>query len=105
MPNEPSGVQVWSPKIADEALVRKFLSLGGQGYIAISIQQGAGNGATAVDPDEGTLSIALWFNDVLAAPSATNPYGTHVATVTADSITKVDTGKYYYDIGPALTAN
>lgn len=101
MASEPSGVSVWSPKIADEALVRKFVSLGGLGYIAISIQ----NGAAAVDPDPETLSLAIWFNDVLTAPSTTNPYGTQVATVTADSITKVDTGKYYYDLGPTLTAN
>lgn len=101
MPNEPSGVGVWTPKIADEALVRKFLSLGGQGYVAISIQ----NGATSVDPDANTLNLAIWFNDVLTAPSATNPYGTQVATVAADAITRTDVGKFYYDIGPGLTAN
>jgi len=98
-------VSVWTPKIADQALVRKFVSLGGQGYIGISIQ----NGATAVDPDPDTLAIAIWFNDVLTNPAPnsqnTNPYGTQVATITADSITKVDTGKYYYDLGPGLTAN
>ena len=105
MPSEPSGVSVWTPKIADSALVRKFLSLGGQGYVAISIQ----NGATPVDPDDGTLSLVIWFNDVLtnAAPNTNdpNPYGSQVATVTADSITKTDVGKYYYDIGPELTGN
>lgn len=101
MPNEPSGVSVWSPKIADEALVRKFLSLGGRGYVAISIQ----NGSTTVDPDAGTLALAIWFRDVVSAPGTTNPYGTQVATITADSITKTDVGKYYYDIGPQLTAN
>lgn len=105
MTDEPSGVSVWTPKIADAALVRKFLSQGGYGYVAISIQ----NGATAVDPDAGTLGLAIWFNDVLTdpAPNAhnTNPYGTQVATVTADSITRTETGKYFYDLGPSLTAN
>jgi hypothetical protein len=34
----------------------------------------------------------------------TSPYGTQVAVITPDSLTRVDTGKYYYDIGPSLTA-
>lgn len=100
MPTEPSGVGVFSPKIADEALVRKFISQGGNGYIAISIQ----NGATAVDPDEGTLALTIWYRDVLAAHAPTNPYGTQVGTVTSDEITKVETGKYYYELGPAITS-
>lgn len=98
---EPSGTAVYSPKIRDQALVRKFVSQGSRGYVAISIQ----DGATAVDPDEGTLSLDVWFADVIADPTPTNPWGTQILTITADSITKTDTGKYYVDLGPELTTN
>lgn len=101
MAQEPSGVAIYSPKIRDEALVRKFVSLNGTGYIAISIQQGK----DAVDPDPDTLQVTIWFNDVLTDPSTTNPYGTAVQTVTASSITRDDVGKYHYLMGPSLTAN
>ena len=101
MVTEPSGVGVWSPKIADQALVRKFVSQGGLGYVAISIQ----NGATSVDPDPDTLALEVWYNDVVTNPSTTNPYGTQMLTVTADSITRDDVGKYHYNIGPELTQN
>ena len=43
------GIRVYSPKIRDEALVRKFVSLNSPGYVAISIQQGA----TPVDSRRG----------------------------------------------------
>lgn len=114
MANEPSGVGVWTPKVADSAVVRKSLSLGGMGYVAIGIQAGSGTGLAApgaipTDPDAGSLTLTLWFNDVIANPAPslanTNPYGTQIATVTADSITREDCGKYYYDIGPEYTSN
>jgi hypothetical protein len=106
MTDEPSGVSVWSPKITNESLVRKFISLNGNGYIAIAIQDNTtGSQALAVDPDPESLALAIWFNDVVSAPSTTNPYGTQVLTVTADSITRADVGAYYYDLGPALTGN
>jgi hypothetical protein len=107
MPAEPSGVNVFTPKVRDESLVRKFLSLGGTGYVAISIQDGSGPQAQPVDPDPGSLSLTLWFNDVLTTPAIdpTHPYGTQMQLITADSIIRSDTGKYYYSIGPALTQN
>ena len=103
MPAEPSGSGVYSPKIRDEALVRKFVSLNSPGYVAISIQQGA----TPVDPDEGTLQLGVWFNDVLTnpTPDPAHPWGTQVLALTPEGITRTDVGKYYYDLGPALTAN
>lgn len=101
MPAEPSGVSIYTPKLRDEALVRKFVSLNGHGYVAISIQ----NGATPVDPDPGTLALAVWFNDPLVTASTVNPYGSQVATITSAAITKAETGKYYYNLGPGLTAN
>jgi hypothetical protein len=105
MPNESSGVSVWSPKIANEALVRKFVSLNGAGYVAISIQGSSSGKAVAVDPDAGTLQLAVWFLDPLASPLPTNPYGNLVSTVTAADITKTGTGQYYYNLGPSVTAN
>lgn len=95
---EPSGVSISSPKIRDEALVRRFVSQNGNGYIAIGIY----NGSDAVDPDAGTLSVTVWFNDPTAVQGS-NPYGTAIVTVTADSITKDETGKYHYDLGPEYT--
>lgn len=102
MPVDPSGVAVYSPKIRDSALVRRFLSQNGRGYVAVAIQ----DGADSVDPDEGTLQLTVWFNDVIANPAtAENPYGTQVLTVTADSIVRDEKGKFHYNIGPELTAN
>lgn len=101
MAQEPSGVAVWSPKIRDEALVRKFVSQNGTGYVAVSIQKGA----TSVDADTDTLNLAIWWNDVLAEPSTNNPYGTQILTITESSITRDDVGKYHYSIGPGYTAN
>jgi len=95
---------MYSPKLASSSLVRKFISLGGAGYVAISIQDGGGSQAAAVDADTGTIALAIWFNNVLNSPApASSPYGTQVLTVTADSIFHDDTGKYHYDIGPSLT--
>lgn len=102
MPTEPSGISIYSPKIRDQALVRRFVSQNGRGYVAISIQ----NGAEAVDPDEGTLKLVVWYNDVLTSPAPTNaPYGTAVLEVTQDSITRDDKGKFHFDIGPELTGH
>jgi hypothetical protein len=110
MVQEPSGVSVWSPKIANEALVRKFVSLNGSGYLAITIQDQSQTPTIPVDPDPGSLNLAVWWRDVLTPPGslsnvANNPYGTQILTVTSDSITNTDVGYYYYDIGPTYTAN
>lgn len=106
MANEPSGISIWSPKIANESVVRKFISLNGNGYIAIAIQDNSTSSqAVPVDPDPESLNLAIWWNDVLTSPLPTNPYGTQVLTVTQDSITQEGTGQFFYNIGPALTAN
>ena len=103
MPSEPSGASIYTPKVRDEALVRKFVSLNSPGYVAISIQRGA----EAVDPDEGTLQLGVWFNDVLTnpTPDPAHPWGVQVLALTPEGITRTDVGKYYYDLGPGLTAN
>ena len=103
MPSEPSGSAIFSPKVRDQSIVRKFVSLNSPGYVAISIQQGA----TAVDPDEGTLGLSVWFNDVLTQPTLnpSSPWGVEILTAVSSAITRTDAGKYFYDIGPAYTGN
>lgn len=100
MPIQPSGIGVFSPKISDEALVRKFVSQHGIGYVGINVF----NGTASVDPDPGSISLEIWFRDVLDFPSE-NEQGTLVATIGPDEIKKEEVGKYYFDIGPNLTAN
>lgn len=100
MPTEPSGVDVYSPKIRDSALARKFVSLGGTGYVAIGINVGS----TPTDPDDGTLQLDVWFKDPLV-DSGTNPYGTKILTVTEDSITRDDAGKFHVNMGPEVTGS
>ena len=107
---EPSGQSIYSPKIRDQALVRKFISQNGSGYVALSIVTGspgavAGGGSKAVDSDAGTLTLQVWFNDVTAEfPTSSDPRGTQIINVTESAITRTDTGMYYYDIGPQHTA-
>lgn len=101
MAQEPSGVGIYGPKLRDEALARRFVSLNGTGYIAIGIMAGA----TATDPDTGTLQVTVWFNDVLAVSETDNPYGIALVTVTQDSLTKDSVGMYHYNIGPGFTAS
>jgi hypothetical protein len=96
---EPSGQGISSPKIRDQSLVRKFLAQNGTGYTALAIT----NGATFVDPDEGTLNLAVYFQDVTAQYPPTPP-GNQIANVGPTLITKQDTGHYYYEIGPPNTA-
>jgi hypothetical protein len=100
MATQPSGQGVYSPKIRDQALVRKFVSQGGNGYVALDITSTNGS----VDPDPGTLSLKVWFNDVTAqVPITDDPRGALVLEVVADDIHREDTGKYDYEIGPAIT--
>lgn len=96
---QPSGESVYSPKIREQSLVRKFVSQGGQGYVAIDIY----DGTNSVDPDPDTLTLDIWFCDPTATPGA-DPRGTKLATVPADQIHREDTGKYDYQIGPPNTA-
>lgn len=100
MPIQPSGVNVFSPKISDEALVRKFVSQHGIGYVGINVF----NGSKSVDPDAGSISLQIWFRDTLEFP-VTDEGGTLVATIGPEDIQKEAVGKYYYDIGPSLTGN
>lgn len=96
---EPSGEAVYSPKIANQSLVRKFVAQNGQGYVAISIQQGTQN----VDPDPNTIGLQVYFMDPTVAPTTSDPRGTLVITATSSQITRTGVGTFYYDIGPQFT--
>lgn len=100
MPTEPSGIGVYSPKIKDQSIVRRFVSQGGRGYIAVDIQSTEGS----VDPDDGTLTLKVWFNDVTAQiPTSDDPRGILVLDLTQDDLNREDTGKFFYEIGPEYT--
>lgn len=96
---QPSGESVYSPKIREQSLVRKFISQGGRGYVAIDIH----DGVNSVDPDPDTIGLQIWFNDVTGSP-VSDPRGTQLATISAAQIHREDTGKYDYAIGPPNTA-
>lgn len=96
---EPSGQGVFSPKIRDQSLVRKFIAQNGTGYTAIAIT----NGAAHIDPDDDSLHLVVYFDDVTQEFPPTPP-GTQIINVGSGSITKVDTGHYFYEIGPPNTA-
>jgi hypothetical protein len=96
---EPSGSNIFSPKIRDQTLVRKFIAQFGTGYTALAIT----NGAAYVDPDPSSLNLTVYFDDVTTEFPPTPP-GTQIVSVGASSITKTETGHYYYEIGPPNTA-
>ena len=97
MPEQPSGSGVYSPKITNQALVRRFISQYGTGYVAIEITGPSG----AIDADEGTVRLQVWYKD--PAEEDEDPRGTQVIDTTA--VSHPDTGKYDYEIGPDYTTN
>lgn len=99
MSTEPSGINVFSPKISDEALVRKFVSRNGRGYVGVNIY----DGSKSVDPDASTINLQIWFRDT--TDTSQEGSGTLVATIGPNEIQKEETGKYFYDIGPEFTGN
>lgn len=100
MPTEPSGIGVYSPKIRDQSLVRRFVSQGGRGYVALDIRTPSGS----VDPDPGSLKLKVWFNDVTAqVPPTDDQRGVLVLDLGQDELHREDTGKFDYEIGPDHT--
>lgn len=98
----PSGISVFSPKIRDEALVRRLVGQGGRGYVSINIY----DGSKSVDADADSISLKVWFLDVLADfPSTDDPRGALIIDVDSTKIQREDVGHYYYDIGPENTQN
>ena len=100
MPEQPSGTAVYSPKIRDAALVRKFVSQYGTGYVGINIRNASGS----VDPDTDTLTLNLYYKDPTeSVPTSNDPRGSLVLTTT--DINKAGTGFYDYNIGPEHTSD
>lgn len=99
MAEQPSGAGVYSPKIRDQALVRKFVSQYGNGYVAIDIRGTNGS----VDADPGTVRLKLWYKDPTEQlPSSNDPRGIEVLNTT--EVNHPDTGKYDFSIGPEHTS-
>jgi hypothetical protein len=106
---QPSGAYISTPKIRDQSIVRKFVSQGGRGYLALGIFDGTpgdtvAEQSKATDADTDTISLVVYFNDVTAQYPAAPP-GTAVATADSTEIAHDGTGMYHYDVGPALTQN
>jgi len=99
----PSGIGVYPPKIRDSAVARKFVSRGGDGYIALMVY----NGQNPVDPESDTVSLKVWYNDTDPASTLTDPRGEVIFEVDdhtgTDIIQKESTGKFFYNIGPQHT--
>lgn len=101
MAEEPSGVNVVSPKIRDQALVRKFVSQYGSGYVGINVVKGQ----ESVNVDDGTMNLKVYYRDPTEEfPSTSDPRGELVLDVSS-GFGHPETGKYDYDIGPENTAN
>lgn len=99
MAEQPSGAAVYSPKIRDQALVRKFVSQYGSGYVAIDIRNTTGS----VNADAGTVRLKLWYRDPTEEiPSTTDLRGVQVLDTTA--VNHPETGKYDFSIGPEHTS-
>lgn len=99
MAEQPSGAGVYSPKIRDQALVRKFVSQYGNGYVAIDVRGREGS----VDADPDTMRLRLWYKDPTEEiPSTDDPRGLEVLDTT--EVNHPETGKYDYNIGPEHTA-
>lgn len=98
----PSGIAVWSPKVRDQALVRRFVALGGRGYLAMAVM----DGQTAVDADANSVALKVWRNDG-SEPEPADPRGTLVLSVDdhtgTNKVLKESTGHYFYDLGAAVT--
>jgi hypothetical protein len=81
-------------------VARKFVSRNGFGYLAIGVIDENG---TAVDPDPGTMTLTVYFDDLSGI--STDPRGTQIITADETSgVIKDDTGKFHYDIGPQFTS-
>lgn len=97
MAEQPSGAAVYSPKIRDQALVRKFVSQYGTGYVAIDIRTAEGS----VDADPDSVQLKLWYKDP-TDDTSTDPRGTEVLETSA--VNHPGVGKYDFSIGPEHTA-
>ncbi len=101
----PSGINVYSPKVTDQAVSRKFVSQWGSGYLALGVYNpSTGN---YVDPLANTISLKVWYNSTLEEFPEEDPRGELIVSVDDhtgnDIILKENTGQFYYNIGPQQT--
>lgn len=88
---------IYSPKVRDSALARRFISQGGSGYVALGIF----DGATPVDAATDSVALKVYFND--GQPTTVAP-GAMVFAADSTMIVHDDVGKYHFDIGPQFTS-
>lgn len=104
-PNESLGVGVYSPKVQNASVTRRFVSLGGQGYVSLAVIR---NGNDYIDADADSVSFKLWYHTTLTDFDSDDPRGRIVLTMddhtdTVDRIQREDIGRYFYNIGPQWT--
>ena len=98
--SENTGSEVFSPRITNQSIVRRFVSQGGRGYLSIDIQGADGS----VEPDTDSLHLGVWYRDVSGA-TPVDPRGDQVLDLTTADIHRADTGLYDVEIGPENTGN
>jgi hypothetical protein len=86
---------VFSPKVSDSALARRFVSQNGSGYISIGIF----DGQTPKDAENDSIAVKIYFND-----GTKTPPGDLVFSADHTMISRDDVGKYSFNMGPELTA-
>lgn len=101
----PSGVGVFSPKIRDASVVRRFVSRNGYGYLSLGVLKGQ----TPIDPDVDTVKLKVFYNAGVESDEDDDPRGDLIINVDdhsgTDIVKKEEVGKFYYDIGPDHTQN
>lgn len=99
----PSGLGVYSPKIRDSSVVRKFVSQHGSGYLGLMIY----DGQSPVDPVVNSVSLKVWYHN--GEEGEGDPRGELVLSVDdhtgTETIQKESTGRFFYNIGPQHTQN
>lgn len=87
---------VYSPKLSDSALARRFVSQNGVGYLSLGIFAGQ----TPTDAADGTIALKLFYND---GAEGSEPPGELIFSADSTMIVRDDVGKYHFDIGPEFT--
>jgi len=86
---------VFSPKVSDSALARRFVAQNGTGYVSIGIF----DGQTPVDAANDSIALKLYYNDGTAEEPGTLVFSANHTMISHD-----DVGKYSFEVGPEFTA-
>jgi hypothetical protein len=109
---EPTGINVYPPKIRDQSVSRKFVSQYGPGYLALGVFDFSTQ--QPVDPDVGSVTLKVWYNSTIQEFPPTDPRGIQIISVDdhtpgdiilreLDAAGNPEPGKFYYNIGPQHT--